>query len=186
VAGRGFDNAGNQYFDSQRALDTVPKLRTSDRGPLFAVIKNHAGSTCVAAQLNKEAIRISQITDGTSKTLLIGEFVTISGLTRSAFWANSFYGMNMGTVTLPLACYPGTNAACSSQAAQFGAQFDPDYDKCTAHPVVKNTCYHTFASIHPGGIMNFAHCDGSVQTIANTIDMFVIGNMATVAGGEAN
>jgi prepilin-type processing-associated H-X9-DG protein len=186
VSGRGFDIAVNQYFDSQRALDTTPKLRLSDRGPLFAVIKNHSGSNCVAAQLSKSPIKISQIIDGTSKTLLIGEYVTISGLARSAFWANSFYGMNMGTVTLPLPCYPGMNAACQTQAAQFGAQFDPDYDKCRVDPFVKNTCYHTFASVHPGGIMNFAHCDGSVQTIANTIDMFVIGNMATVAGGEAN
>jgi prepilin-type processing-associated H-X9-DG protein len=186
VAGRGYNNSANQYFDSQRATWSTPLLRTKDRGPLFRVIKNHAGSNCEAAAISKSPIRLSQITDGTSKTFIIGEYVTVSQLLRSAYWAYTFYGMNLGTITWPLPCYPNTtNAACQSQIRAFNAQLDPDFDKCTANASVTNTCYHTFSGIHPGGAINFAYCDGSVKRVVDTIDMFVLGNLVTTTGGDS-
>ena len=43
-----------------------------------------------------------------------------------------------------------------------------------------------FASLHAGGnTMNFASCDGSVHPVSNTIDLVVLGNLVTIAGGES-
>jgi prepilin-type processing-associated H-X9-DG protein len=185
VCGRGFYNSGNQYFDSHRATGGIPQLRSRDRGPLFRVIKNHAGSNCEAAKISPSPIRMGQITDGTSKTLLVGEYVTVSQLLRSAYWGYTFYGMNLGTVTWPLPCYPNTtNSACTSQIGLFNAQFDPDYDKCLANSTVADTCYHTFSGIHPGGAIHFAFCDGSVRLFKDTVNLFVLGNLATASGGD--
>jgi prepilin-type N-terminal cleavage/methylation domain-containing protein/prepilin-type processing-associated H-X9-DG protein len=186
VSGRGYNNSGNQYFDSHRATWSVPQLRTKDRGPLFRVIKNHGGSNCEAAAISKSPLKLSQISDGTSKTFLIGEYVTISQLLRSAYWGYTFYGMNLGTITWPLPCYPNTtNSACRSQIGLFNAQLDPDFDKCSANSNVTNTCYHTFSGIHPGGAINFAACDGSVRRVVDTIDLFVLGNLVTASGGDS-
>lgn len=183
VSGRGFDNAGNQYFDSQRATFGFPQLRTKDRGPLFRVIKNHAGSNCEAAIISPNPIKLSQITDGTSKTFLLGEYVTVSKLIRSAYWAYTFYGMNLGTITLPSNCYNFPNC---TNAAPFADQFDPDFDKCSASTsVVRNTCYHTFSGIHPGNVIIFCNCDGSVRMVSIMTDMKVLAGQATTSGGEA-
>jgi prepilin-type N-terminal cleavage/methylation domain-containing protein/prepilin-type processing-associated H-X9-DG protein len=182
VCGRGFYNNVNAYFDSHRPHDVHPKLRLQDRGTLFRVIKS-PGSTCEAARISPNAIKLSQISDGASKTLLIGEYVTISHLLRATYWGYTFYGMNLGTVTLPLNCYTDPEF-CTTDTTYLNAQFDPDFDKCSVTPNVNYTCYHTFSGIHAGGTMNFCYCDGSVQTIASDVDLKIFAGAATAAGNE--
>jgi hypothetical protein len=134
--------------------------------------------------LNRSPTRIAQITDGTSKTLLIGEYVTTSTLSRSAFWANSYYGMNMGMIWVPLACQVSlASNACNNNSTS--ASLDPDYDKCLANSATKGSCYATFAGIHPGGSITFAYCDGSSKLVHNSINMVVLSSLATTAGGES-
>jgi prepilin-type processing-associated H-X9-DG protein len=182
VCGRGFYNNVNAYFDSQRAHDVHPKLRIQDRGALFRVIKS-PGSTCEAARISPNAIKLSQISDGASKTLLIGEYVTISHLLRATYWGYTFYGMNLGTVTLPLNCYTDPEF-CTTDTTYLNAQFDPDFDKCSVTPNVNYTCYHAFSGIHAGGTMNFCYCDGSVQTIGSDVDLKIFAGAATASGNE--
>jgi prepilin-type N-terminal cleavage/methylation domain-containing protein/prepilin-type processing-associated H-X9-DG protein len=181
VCGRGFYNSINQYFDSHRAHDAAPKLRLQDRGALFRVVKS-PGSVCEAARISPNAIKLTQITDGTSKTLLIGEYVTTSQLIRATYWGYTFYGMNLGTITLPIACY--LDSSCPN-ANDLSGQFDPDFEKCAASPTVQYTCYHAFSGIHAGGTMNFCYCDGSVQTITSDVDLKVFAGAATASGNES-
>lgn len=181
VCGRGFHNSINQYFDSQRAHDAAPKLRPQDRGALYRVI-NSPGSVCEAARISPNALKLSQIKDGTSKTLLIGEYVTTSQLLRATYWGYTFYGMNLGTITLPINCYKDPNC---TNANDMAAQFDPDFDKCTTNTAVQYTCYHAFSGIHAGGTMNFCYCDGSVQTISGDVDLKVFAAAATTSGDES-
>jgi prepilin-type processing-associated H-X9-DG protein len=182
VCGRGFYNNLNQYFDSHRAHDVAPKLRLQDRGPLFRVVKA-PNSVCEAARISPAPIKISQISDGTSKTLLIGEYVTTSQLLRATYWGYTFYGMNLGTVTLPIICY--LNPDCPT-ANDLSGQFDPDYDKCVNNAATSYTCYHAFSGIHAGGTMNFCYCDGSVQTISRDVDLKVFAAAATTSGSESD
>ena len=44
-------------------------------------------------------------------------------------------------------------------------------------------CKRCFGSMHTNGI-NFCMADGSVRWISMSVDMTLLGNMATIAGGE--
>ncbi len=47
-------------------------------------------------------------------------------------------------------------------------------------------CFRTFATLHAGGAMNFAFCDGSVSTIIEDIDDDIYLLLGTIAGGLDN
>jgi prepilin-type processing-associated H-X9-DG protein len=133
-------------------------------------------------------VKISQIKDGTSKTLLIGEYTTISAPARSAFWGASYYKLDLASIWI-LNSYK-TNP----QAPQAGmsGQFDPDYDKCTAAMAALGTltrtdqpCNGGFTGIHSGGgFINFVFCDGSVHIISSNTDIRILSDLATTNGGE--
>jgi prepilin-type N-terminal cleavage/methylation domain-containing protein/prepilin-type processing-associated H-X9-DG protein len=200
VAGRGFSDAqgqGNQngYFDSAQIKVQAGEMRLVDKGPLPVVIlsSNPANSGATAASCPctpylKAATKPVQIKDGTSKTMLVGEWTTVSGLKRSAFWANSYYGMNLGSITLTTAFQTNASADMSAMTSTL----DPDYDKCVNEltsapnaPTPSQPCNRSFAGLHGGGgFMNFVFCDGSVHTISATTDIRLLSNLATVAGGE--
>jgi prepilin-type N-terminal cleavage/methylation domain-containing protein len=172
-------------FNDQRAgvTSTPPYLRLKDRGPLFLVAKNHAtGSpTCSAVQLSKTPIKMSQITDGISKTFVVGEYVTVSEPRRAAYWGHTYYGVNLGAVTLPPLCFNVANCNADSYAGQF----DPDFNSCSSNSTTYgNGCYFNFSGIHTAGAFNFANCDGSVRTYQNSTSMKAIAAMVTTAGGE--
>jgi prepilin-type N-terminal cleavage/methylation domain-containing protein/prepilin-type processing-associated H-X9-DG protein len=107
------------------------------------------------------------ITDGTSNTLLIGEFSTRTNPRRASFWAYSYTSYAESTVT---------------GIAGGGVYLTNDYTACGTVGDVNN-CKRAFGSFHPGG-MNFGLCDGSVRLITNSIDPTILGAMATISGGE--
>ncbi len=108
--------------------------------------------------MNLRAIRISRVTDGTSKTFMVGEvtggksgskdgWVYVHFVIKSPFW-----GINgVGTI-------PGTG-------------------------VYKRTGDDCFSSYHTGGC-HFTFVDGSVQFIRDAIDAAVLEALCTRAGGE--
>jgi prepilin-type N-terminal cleavage/methylation domain-containing protein len=186
VAGIGYEiNPGHNYFVDQQAVSgTNPQLRLKDRGTLFLVAKNHAtaSSTCAAAQISKYPLKLKNITDGVSKTFLVGEYVTVSEIRRAAHWGHTYYGVNLGSVALPSACY--NNPACS--ADHFIGQFNPDFDKCVAENsgTFAGICYQVFSGIHAAGAFNFTSVDGSVKTYTTDMSMNVLAALVTAAGGE--
>jgi prepilin-type N-terminal cleavage/methylation domain-containing protein/prepilin-type processing-associated H-X9-DG protein len=133
-----------------------PDIPASLRGPIH--LTNIAG-------LHEE--NLVGIIDGTSNTLLIGEYSTKTHPRRGTFWAYSYTSYSVSTVT---------------GIAGGGVYMTGDYDGCTASGD-SNNCKRAFGSLHTGG-MNFALCDGSVSFINNSIDPTVLGAMATIAGGE--
>jgi prepilin-type N-terminal cleavage/methylation domain-containing protein/prepilin-type processing-associated H-X9-DG protein len=176
VSGRGRYSPSNQinYFDSSRAV--AGQLPLADRGPLFVIPRNPSTApSCAASIFSKSPIKPAQISDGTSKTLLIGEYTTVSALGRSAFWANSYYGMNLGSVHVPGAGFSDSTAP----------SLDPDFAVCDKKLGARHACARTFTGLHGGGgAINFAFCDGGVRRIVTTIDMQLLAAMATTAGGE--
>jgi prepilin-type N-terminal cleavage/methylation domain-containing protein/prepilin-type processing-associated H-X9-DG protein len=135
------------------------------------------------------------ITDGMSKTLLVGESATRAwdySQTSSAHptgkadaaWA---YGTNviaMGTGPTPMTTGSGGSAGPGLINA---TQTDPPTGSAYA-PVGHNfpsvwVDKHQLFSQHPGGA-NVVLCDGSVQFLNDTIDRNLIWAMATRAGGE--
>ena len=145
-----------------------------------------------AIQAAREAGRrtqcMNQLQDGTSNTMLIGEYTTTSQPARSAFWGASYYKLNLASIWL----LNGYKTNPKFPVAAMAGQFDPDYDKCNAEMNSVGTlscadqpCNGGFTGIHgAGGVINFVFCDGSVHTMSATADIRVLGDLATANGGE--
>ena len=111
------------------------------------------------------AERITNITDGTSNTLMVGERVTISHNRRTTFWADSF------------------NLYSLSGAYPDSATLLADYDACGRVTSDIAQCKYGWGSLHGGGI-NFVLCDGHVTVIHNNINMQVFLALATINAGD--
>jgi len=120
----------------------------------------------VDSKLKQE--RMGTVTDGTSNTLMVGEYSTKTHPTRRTFWGYSYTSYNSG-------------AAVAQSRVLLN-----DYDRCVAigGTGAENVCKRGWGSHHPGGIQ-FIHVDGSARSITTTIDMNLFCDMATIGGGEA-
>jgi prepilin-type N-terminal cleavage/methylation domain-containing protein/prepilin-type processing-associated H-X9-DG protein len=156
------DGGSNENWDDAAQIPELMRHFPEDRGVM------HATDPATAAR----AERIADITDGTSNTLMFGEYATKNTPGRRTFWAYAYTSYNQSVVTF--------NAPWALQA---------DFAACAATPPPlnfsgNNQCKRAFASFHPGGL-NFAFCDGSVHTISRNVDtVYVLPALATIAGGE--
>ena len=115
------------------------------------------------------ASRLTDIIDGTSNTLFVGERHTISEPGRGPFWACSFNLYNAGMAE-----------ELYSQALM------PDYNQCVnlVGGANANYCKYGWGSLHDGGVINFVFGDGSVHAITPNISMAIFVELSTIAGGE--
>jgi prepilin-type N-terminal cleavage/methylation domain-containing protein len=117
--------------------------------------------------------RIANITDGTSNTLMIGEYYTgpKSTPSRTTFWGYTYTSFNQSEVVLP----PQTR------------QLFPDFDKCVNSCPncvgTSNPCKRSWGSLHPN-VINFVMADGSIRNLSTNIDMFQFAAMGTIESGE--
>jgi len=119
--------------------------------------------------------KIASITDGTSNTLMVGEYSTRTSITRTTFWAYEYTSFAMSDVCI---------------LPPQSRQMLNDFDACTnALPAGftngNNPCKRGIASFHTGVVM-FALADGSVRGISTNVDMVLLAAMATIANGEVN
>jgi prepilin-type N-terminal cleavage/methylation domain-containing protein len=159
VAGKRW-GASNGYFDYPPFHNDAGRTRDR-RGPLYMI---GVGKL--------EIVMISHISDGTSNTLLAGEYHTrpsqFLNATSTAFWASTHSFHNLGT----------------PQPESFNRI--PDYDKCML--LTGNShwlCDRNFASLHSGNLITFVLCDGSVRRFSPNIEGRLYEDLATIAGGEA-
>ena len=135
------------------------------RGPLTATGPNYM----------LKPTKLSQIEDGTSQSALVGEYHTLTFAdVRKSVWGSGWRYHSKGHLVR-------------------GSLFrTPDLEQCIelAGQIYGDTgpflCYRTFASLHPGGIINFALCDGSIAALSEDIDDEVYLNYGTIAGGLDN
>jgi prepilin-type N-terminal cleavage/methylation domain-containing protein/prepilin-type processing-associated H-X9-DG protein len=216
VSGRNwYVQGGNEaYWDSP--LPTAgDNMQPVDRGALSLLITANGqlgggAVNCIMSKLASEPVRPKNITDGTSKTLLIGEYTTttkptgtsmyngkIYDISRASFWAHSYNSLNVAGIALPesnacrtspLNCplsLVNNNPAGGGPGTQI--TLDPDYNKCAdrTNPGFPQPCKRTFAGVHGGGNgINFVFVDGSVQTVTTTGDIRILACLATIAGRE--
>jgi prepilin-type N-terminal cleavage/methylation domain-containing protein/prepilin-type processing-associated H-X9-DG protein len=108
----------------------------------------------------KRPIALTNITDGTSNTFMVGE--QVPSMNQHCDWP--FFNHAQAT------CGIGPNAVSTS-----GTPYAPgDWPDVFG-----------FRSKHPGGILNFLYADGAVRIINDTIDLTLYRALATIAGGEA-
>jgi prepilin-type N-terminal cleavage/methylation domain-containing protein/prepilin-type processing-associated H-X9-DG protein len=160
----GRDQAGSNenWDDATQVQGWLMKNHPEERGIM------HASGVGGAV-----AERISSITDGTSNTLMVGEYSTkthvLDGSSRRTFWAYAYTSYNESCVTF----------------AQ-SRTLIPDFDLCVnTAPGGDNQCKRAWGSFHTGGLLNFAMCDGSVRGISPNVDMnYLLPALASIAGGE--
>jgi prepilin-type N-terminal cleavage/methylation domain-containing protein len=206
VTGRGWANGQNPneaYWDSPKA-SAADQMSAKDRGPLSVCVTVTGGigggkANCYMGALAPSPVKLKQIIDGTSKTIMIGEYTTTTKPTgsgtwngrtfeysRAAFWGNSVFGLNAGGIALwePNGCR--TNPlTCNSTPTS--VTLDPDYLKCATaiNAGFPQPCRRTFTGYHSGGLsINFVSVDGSVHTYTNIMDIRILAALATIAGGE--
>jgi prepilin-type N-terminal cleavage/methylation domain-containing protein/prepilin-type processing-associated H-X9-DG protein len=152
------DGGSNENWDDASQVPALMAHFSGDRGVMHATNPLFNGPE-----------KIASITDGTSNTLMFGEYATKDTPNRRTFWAYAYTSYNQSLVTF--------NAPWTLQES-FAAC------AATPNPSGNNQCKRAFASFHTGGI-NFAFCDGSVHTISRNVDMIrVLPALATIAGGE--
>jgi prepilin-type N-terminal cleavage/methylation domain-containing protein/prepilin-type processing-associated H-X9-DG protein len=152
-------NGSNENWDDGTQVAWLMGWNGGDRGVMHA---------CNASALTFPE-RIANITDGLSNTLMLGEYVTKTHPTRRTFWSYSYTSYAVSLVTI------GQSRTLL-----------PDFDLCVnTPPGGNNQCKRAWGSLHTGGMLNFALCDGSVRTVSPSVDMnTVLPALATIAGGE--
>jgi prepilin-type N-terminal cleavage/methylation domain-containing protein/prepilin-type processing-associated H-X9-DG protein len=151
-------NGSNENWDDATQVPWLLGWGSGDRGVMHAT--GPAGGS---------AERFATITDGTSNTLMVGEYATKTHLRRRTFWAYAYTSYNESCVTF----------------AQ-SRTLIPDFDLCAnTAPFGTNQCKRAWGSFHTSGMLNFVMCDGSVRSISPSVDMNVVmPALATIAGGE--
>ncbi|MCC7084781.1 MAG: DUF1559 domain-containing protein [Pirellulales bacterium] len=146
---------GDYFLDNEAHANLYS---SNHRGVLHAVIEG-------SARLTPEPIK--KITDGTSWTVMIGESISRSNPGMHTLWAYSYRYYSLSAVTIEERTLWGDYDRCALAASQTG----------------KAPCQRSWGSNHPNQL-NFAFVDGSVRSIATTIDLEPLAQMATIAGQE--
>ena len=125
-------------------------------------------------------IKMRQITDGTSKTLIVGETYTDTDYNKDSqgmdYWA--IFGPQLGAAK---SWAPGYIRG-SEYSEGVGSAVVPINSRL--NPLMHGTLMEiSFGSYHPGGA-HFARADGSVGWIAESIDLATYRGLATRAMGE--
>ncbi|HKB03766.1 MAG TPA: DUF1559 domain-containing protein [Gemmataceae bacterium] len=113
-------------------------------------------------------------TDGLSNTVMLGEYTTRTTTTRGTFWAYTYASYNQSSVGLESRLFGKPYGASAT-----------DTTGCWGSPGLygDQPCKRALNSQHTNGA-NFALGDGSVRFISYNVDMTLLGNMATISGGE--
>ena len=114
-------------------------------------------------------VQVSEIRDGLSNTLLVGEYHSTTGDSwHMPFWASTTAYHNL-----------------SLAWAESYARGLPDLDDCvniSGGDWLR--CQRAFASLHSGNMLNFVTCGGSVIRISPNMDGALYEAAGTIAGGE--
>ncbi len=157
--------SGTRWGATNGFFDYVPFSRD------YIKKRDFRGPFIVQGVGDLDPVNIHDITDGTAQSLLIGEYATVESenlnATGTAFWASTHSFHNLA-------------AAMPEQFTRIA-----DYDKCMLLIGNKHWyCDRALASLHNGGGINFAFCDGSVRAIRPEIEGELFKHLATIAGGE--
>ena len=177
VSGAGY--RGIAWMDSNQ----TNAWHTANRGVLFTVGGYHYDRTATGGAAHGAGqTKIGAITDGTSNTIVLGEYHTINSPRRRSFWGYTYTSYNQSTVTV-------------GQPRHLIA----DYNRCVALGGVgtSNPCNRGWGSMHTG-VLQWAFGDGSVRAISANVDlgiepaannitptvMGILPALASINGGE--
>jgi hypothetical protein len=148
------------------------------RGPLYARLGS-LGPNAVRPPYELSPCLLKHITDGTSKTMLVGEYTNIDNRPRGSFWAYTYASYAL------------------SQTVDQARVFMAEYEKCialgdvatlntptTGAPGAGRVCKRAWWAMHPGG-MNTVNVDGSSDFVSFDINLWLFASMGSIAGGDS-
>jgi len=147
-------NAGPLYYEAAR--DNVPQALVSQNAGIFFHTGSPPGKTSGSVNPKLSPVKLADITDGTSNTILAGDkaYGKVATFTSDPFGPNWWTSGQLGDTT-------------------FSTFFPPNFFKTfdgTSSPFPTGRRYTATAhSSHPGGV-NMAFCDGSVRFIKDTVN----------------
>lgn len=169
--------AGSTWGNNSFSLASGGDANWDDGGQVASLMRWNSGMRGVFASATDNGTsttpcRSAEITDGTSNTLMFGEYATAKGtLSRRTLWAFAYTSYNLSDVTIG---QPRTLIA--------------DFDICSVTPPTtngNNQCKRAWGSLHAGGTLNFTFCDGSVRNIPKNVDMnLVLPALGSIGNGE--
>jgi prepilin-type N-terminal cleavage/methylation domain-containing protein/prepilin-type processing-associated H-X9-DG protein len=148
-----------KWFDSQIGSE-------SDGDKTFRGVLHVVGINGLTVEHQRD------ITDGSSNTMLVGEYATRTHQRRHTYWAYSWNQYTMSSAMPQPRTLINDYDGCVALSGQ--QPFDSGVDACK----------RAFGSFHSGGALNFVFCDGSVHAIATSINLNTYTALATMAGGE--
>lgn len=110
-------------------------------------------------------VKMSDIIDGTSNTLAVGEYHTKTRPRRGTFWGYTYTSFVLSVAT------PESRTLI------------PDYNLCAAQGD-SNPCKRAWGSLHSSGVINFLLADGSARGVSPNIDMNIWMGASSIAGNE--
>ena len=152
VSGHSLGEAEEHYWDNPRSQDpaNAASMPEWSRGLMHVVIVKSAADR----GRGSNPVKISQVTDGTSNTLMVGEYHTATFPSRRTLWAYA---------------YTSYNQSCTFVESR---TLIPDYLRCSdIGGGGSNTCKRAWGSLHTGEVIQFAYGDGSVRSVDPDVDM---------------
>ncbi len=114
--------------------------------------------------------KFAAVIDGTSNTLMVGEYQNWDVPRRRTFWGYTYTSYNQSSIS------------------PFSGVLNTSYNDCTRKMqmigLTDNLCKRGFGSFHGDGL-NFVLVDGHVKFVNNNVDMNLLSDMATIQGLEA-
>jgi prepilin-type N-terminal cleavage/methylation domain-containing protein len=123
-------------------------------------------------------IRLTDIKDGTSNTLLLGEKHVPPSKFGQANWDCCIYDAAGSTADVAITGTNGTQYLCSSRSAGLNYHIEDSILDTNA-----STSW-AFGSWHSGGICLFVFADGSVHALSPSVDPHVLDNLANISDGN--
>ncbi|QDT69333.1 Type II secretion system protein G precursor [Planctomycetes bacterium MalM25] len=122
---------------------------------------------------------LAQVTDGTSKTALVGEFHPGPDAIRRNAWASGWRYHSKGHFIRDDQGRSSIYRTATVEECRKSSREVPP--GLGGNP---SLCFRSFSTVHPGGVIQFAFCDGSIHAVRDVIDDEVYLALGTIGGEE--
>lgn len=130
-------------------------------------------------RIDTNPTKLSQVTDGLSKSALVGEFHPGPEAIRRNAWASGWRyhskGHFMRDASGRSSIYRSAGVEDCRRSAR---EIPPGLGGETA------LCVRSFSTVHAGGVIQFVYCDGSVHAVRDVIDDELYLALGTIGGEE--
>lgn len=163
MSGHSSGRTSRHFWDNPASTELpAAEMPADGRGPMH-VVRTVGGRRYLP-------VKAKNITDGLSRTLMVGEWHTRTQNDRTdsrrTFWAYAYTSYNQSSATLQ------------------SRTLLPDYRRCVGIGGSRHVCQRAWGSLHSQGVINFLMCDGSMTVVSQDVDMQVFAALATIDGGE--